>query len=41
MKDKAGMTVPKRTQTRFVGITYQIHYTPRLTLIMHAPFDQC
>ena len=27
LKDEVGMAVPKNTQTRFVGITYHIHYT--------------
>ena len=26
LKDEVGMTVLKSTQTRFVGITYHIHY---------------
>ena len=26
LKDEVGMVVPKNTQTRFVGITYRIHY---------------
>ena len=26
MKDEVGMAVSKSTQTRFVGITYHIHY---------------
>ena len=27
LKDEVGMAVSKNTQTRFVGITYHIHYT--------------
>ena len=27
LKVEVGMAVPKNTQTRFVGITYHIHYT--------------
>ena len=33
LKDEVGMAVPKNTQTRFVGITYHIHYNTSLRLL--------
>ena len=37
LKDKVGMAVPKNTQTRFIGITYHIHYTS-LRLLFSSTF---
>ena len=38
LKDEVGMAVPKSTQTRFVGITYHIHYTS-LRLLFSSTSD--
>ena len=41
LKDEVGMTVPKNTQTRFVGITYHIHYTSLRLLFSYTSDSAC
>ena len=40
LKDEVGMAVPKSTQTRFVELTYHIHYTS-LRLLFSSILAKC